>query len=249
MSQQNILKIVLVSITILFILILTIKRFAYFRPTYDFVQPRDTYIDIYEGNLHAWYKKGSSGKVILFCHGNAGNLSYRQEKLMEISKMGHSVLIFDYSGFGQSKGVPNEELCYANSSLFVDNLFRLGYRKENIIPYGESLGASVAVYTARKYNLNGVIIESGLPGVKYLIKSWHPILTLFCPLFDEFNTVNYLKGYKGKVFIVHCINDDIVPYKVTEEMRKYATVQYTMTGNHNNPNIPWIRVKEFINNL
>ncbi len=81
--------------------------------------------------------------------------------------MNHSVLIFDYSGFGQSRGVPNEQLCYANASLFVEYLVRRGYSLQNIIPYGESMGAAVAAYVTRKYNLPKIILESSLPGMKY----------------------------------------------------------------------------------
>jgi len=240
------LKITLVLIVILFILILIVKRFAYFHPSFKFVAPIESFDDIYEGNLHAWYKKGTTGKVILFCHGNAGNVSHRQDKLIEFLKMGHSVLIFDYSGFGHSRGVPNENLCYANASMFVEYLSRLGYQKENIIPYGESLGASVASYIARRYNLPCVVIESGLPSVKELIKVKFPLLSFLKVFFPEFNTVEYLTGYKGRIMVLHCVNDEIVPYSITEKMRNIATISIDMEGTHNNPKIPWKKIQEFL---
>jgi fermentation-respiration switch protein FrsA (DUF1100 family) len=243
------LKIFLITVVILFTTVLVVKRFAYFRPCYNFTAPLENYQDVYEGNLHAWYRKGTSGKVILFCHGNAGNLSHRQDKLIELLKMGHSILIFDYSGFGQSKGIPNEQLCYANADLFVNYLNRKGYKMSDIIPYGESLGAAVASYISRKYNLQMVIIESGLPGIKYLIKSWHPLLFFLGGIFSEFDTVSYLDGYKGKILVLHCINDEIVPYKITDKMRDFATKHIQMEGTHNNPVIPWKEVEEFITQI
>lgn len=239
-------KILLISLVFLFTITLVVKRFIYFRPCYAFRAPLETYEDVYEGNLHAWYKKGSSGKVILFCHGNAGNLSYRQDKLIEFLKMGHSVLIFDYSGFGQSKGIPNEQLCYSNADLFLNYLTRKGYQMSHIIPYGESLGASVASYIARKYNLKIVIIESGLPGVKYLANSLFPLLGI---VFNEFDTVSYLDGYKGTSLVLHCVNDEIVPYRLTEKMRQLATRYIDMEGTHNNPVIPWKEVETFIEKI
>lgn len=240
------LKLLLILIVILFVLILVIKRFAYFRPSYDFTVPRDNYQDIYEGNLHAWYKKGTSDKVILFCHGNGGNLSYRQEKFIEFSKMGYSVLIFDYSGFGQSRGVPNEQLCYANADIFVNYLLRKGYKLENIIPYGESLGAAVAAFIGRKYNLPKVILESSLPGVKYLIKFWYPILSFLSIIFDEFNTVSFMNGYRGKSLVLHCVNDEIVPYQTISELKPLATKFIDMEGSHNSPVIPWGEIQKFL---
>lgn len=240
-------KIVSILLAILFIIVLIIKRFAYFRPSYEFMPPQEKYQDIREGNLHAWYKSGPSGKVILFCHGNAGNLSYRQSKLAELSKMGHSVLIFDYSGFGQSRGVPSEQMCYANADMFVSLLLRKGYKKDSIIPYGESLGAAIAAYVARKYGLSAVIIEGGIPSIRSLLKFWYPkigpVLGLF---FYEFDTVNYLNGYRGKILVMHCIHDEIIPYQITNKVRDLAMISIDMDGSHNMPNIPWTEVQKFL---
>ena len=240
------LKIVIIVFAILFIITLVIKRFAYFRPSYEFMSPKDNYTDVFEGNLHAWYKQGPSSKVILFCHGNAGNLTMRQDKLIELSKMGHSVLIFDYSGFGQSRGVPNEQMCYANADVYLNYLLRKGYSKENIIPYGESMGASVASYIARKYNLPKVIIENGLPGIRYLIRNWYPRLFFLSYLFDEFHTVSYLTGYRGKALVMHCVNDEIVPIQCVKDMKELAYKFIVMEGNHNNPVIPWKEIETFL---
>lgn len=241
------LKIILIVITGLFILTLIVKRFTYFRPSYEFMTPRDNYQNVYEGNLHAWYKKGSTGKVILFCHGNAGNLTNRQDKLIEFSKMGHSVLIFDYSGFGHSRGIPNEQLCYNNACMFINFLTRNKYDINNIIPYGESMGAAVAAYVARRYNLSKLIIESGLPSIKNLIKSWYGILgTVLGIVFYEFNTISYLQGYRGQSLIMHSVHDEIIPYSTTNDLQELATKFVSIQGNHNKPVIPWGDVSAFI---
>lgn len=240
-------NIISILVVILFIIILVIKRFAYFRPSYEFIAPIENFQDIREGNLHAWYKSGTSGKVILFCHGNGGNISYRQNKLVEFLKMGHSVLIFDYSGFGQSTGVPSEDMCYSNADMFISYLVRKGYKKHNIVPYGESLGAAVASYVARKYSLPVLILEGGLPGINTLIKHWYPkIGPILGVIFNEFNTLSYLQGYKGRLMILHCINDEIIPYKVIQEMTEIADITISMDGSHNMPVIPWDQVKIFI---
>jgi hypothetical protein len=236
-------KIILVIFVFIFITTLVIKRFLYFRPSFSFVAPRENFQDIYEGNLHAWFKLGSD-KVVLFCHGNSGNLTHRQDKLIEFIKMGLSVLIFDYSGYGHSKGVPTEQMCYANGDLFFNYLLRKGFKMENIIPYGESLGASVASYLARKYNLPKVVIESGLPGIKYLLKHKYPYLPLGY-IFNEFDTITLLKGYKGNIMFLHCINDEIIPIQLFNGFLS-SSIFIKMDGGHNNPIIPWEEVKKFI---
>jgi hypothetical protein len=239
-------KIIFVVITVVFTMILVIKRFVYFRPTHNLLPPKDNYQDIYEGNLHAWYKKGSSGKVILFCHGNAGNLSHRQSKLAELHAMGHSVLIFDYSGFGQSRGVPNEEMLYANADMFIQYLLRNGYSKDHIVPYGESMGAAVAAYICRKYNLPRVILESSLPGVKFLAADKFGVFRFLSFIFNDFNTVFFMKGYRGRSLVMHCPGDEIIPYRLVDELVKNATVHVQMNGTHNNPQIDWKKVSDFL---
>lgn len=240
------LKIALILLALIFIVILTVKRFAYFQPTYEFLAPKHKFHDIYEGNLHAWFSSGEKDTVILFCHGNAGNLTNRQSKLLEFVKNGFSILIFDYNGFGHSSGIPSEESCYSSACRFVNFLRERGYR--NIIPYGESMGAAVAAYIAKLYNFPKVIIESGLPSIRTIIKSWSKILDLFLGfLFPEFNTVKYLKKYRGSALVLHSLDDEVISYDSTETMRNLPSVTpMEMYGIHNAPYIPWEKVIEFI---
>lgn len=239
-------KICIVFIVICFVMTLIIKRFIYFRPSYGLLPPKEKFEDIHQGNLHAWFKQNGE-KVILFCHGNAGNLSYRQDKLINFLQMGLSVLIFDYSGYGLSKGVPNEQLLYSNASMFVEYLLRRGYKLENIIPYGESLGGAVAMHIARKYNMRKVILESALPGVKYIMTDKYPMLKFLGVIFNEFDTVAFMNGYKGQSLVLHCVNDEIIPLKTIEPIRTMATKFIEMEGSHNIPIIPWKEIQNFVN--
>jgi uncharacterized protein len=238
-------KILIVILVFIFILTLIIKRFVYFRPGFSFESPRENFLDIYEGNLHAWFRNGTNDKVILFCHGNTGNLSQRQDKLIELIKLGYSVLIFDYSGYGHSKGVPNEDMCYSNVDIFFNYLLRKGFHKDNIIPYGESLGSAIASYIARKYKTPILIIESGIPGIKHIIKKRFKV-PLLDYVFNEFDTISFLRGYSGRILTLHCINDEIVPYEYMEEMKSLSTQFIDMDGSHNNPEIPYEEIHRFI---
>lgn len=238
-------KILIITFTTLVVLTLIIKRFVYFRPGFGFLPPRENFLDIYEGNLHAWYREGENDKIIFFCHGNAGNISHRQDKLLEFIKLGYSILIFDYSGYGQSKGVPNEDMCYANADMFFNFLLKKGFPKSKIVPYGESLGSAVACYIARKYNIPTVIIESGIPSIRDIVKKKYkiPLLDL---VFNEFDTLSFLNGYKGKSLVMHCINDEIIPYELMTDIKNISTVFLDLDGSHNDPVIPWEIVDSFI---
>ena len=47
--------------------------------------------------------------MILFCHGNAGNITHRIDILRALhDRVGAAVLMFDYRGYGRSEGKPDE---------------------------------------------------------------------------------------------------------------------------------------------
>jgi len=244
-NLEDIIKIILIVIAFLFIVILIVKRFLYFHPSYEFMNHETEFEDIMEGNVHAWFIHGDTSKVVLFCHGNAGNISHRQDKIISLNNIGFSVLIFDYTGFGHSKGVPTEEKCYHNACMFADILINK-YGRDNIVVYGESLGAAVGAHVVLKYRLPILIIESGLPGIKYYLKSRYRFLSFLGFLFNDFNTVDYLNGYHGRLLVLHCRNDEIISWDNVEKIRNIAEKVIEMNGGHNTPQIPWEEVKKFV---
>ena len=67
-------------------------------------------------NLSAWYVPARDERgVVLFCHGNAGNISHRLDSIRIFHDLGLSVLIFDYRGYGKSEGSPTEEGTYLDA--------------------------------------------------------------------------------------------------------------------------------------
>src|SRR5262245_17313193 len=84
---------------------------------------QDVWLQAYDGTrIHAWWcpYPGAQGAV-LYCHGNAGNLSYRGEALLQLRAALHqSILIFDYPGFGRSGGKPSEAGCHAAAEAAYD---------------------------------------------------------------------------------------------------------------------------------
>lgn len=244
---ENLIKIGLVVLVIIVIAVLLIKRFVYFQPSTEFMRYNNTYQDISEGNLHGWFVgKKENRPTVLICHGNGGNISHRQSLIDSITDLGYSVMIFDYSGYGRSRGIPSEAQLYHDVSVFTEMLMEF-VDKQNIILYGESIGAAVAAYAARKYQINTLIIDSGLPSIKKYIKARFSFLgALLGFLFSEFNTEIYLQGYNGRSLVMHSPTDEIIPYIITDVMRANATEVINIKGTHNNRTIPWDQVDSFI---
>ena len=96
--------------------------------------------------LFGWYVENrATAAMILWCHGNAGNIINRLENLRELYRLGLSVFLFDYRGYGRSQGRPSEEGLYQDSFGAHDYLTRTRMiRPERIVLFGRSLGAAVA---------------------------------------------------------------------------------------------------------
>ena len=160
--------------------------------------------------------------------------------------------MFDYSGFGKSKGSPSEKTCYKNGSDCVNYLLRNGYSEENIVLYGESIGCPIASYLANNYNIKNIILQAGPAGIKFIcetiLPSWLQWIKI---LFDDLNTFEYLKNYKknnsdSHVMIIHSESDEIVPYNQGLMMRPFCDRFIKSSGTHNNMIIPWKKIKEFL---
>ena len=244
-------KAVLIIVASIFIFILIVKRFLYFRPSLHFLPTRENYQEINNGHLNGWLlpgpnrAHGEKSKIILLCHGNGGNISHKEEKMISMRIMGYSVFVFDYSGYGKSGGVPSEQQLYDDASAIVA-LFRQTYQPEQIILYGESLGGPIATYVARRYSIPTLILESPLPSIKAVIETKYPMISFLSFLFPEFDTASYLNGYKGKSLLMHSHTDDIIPYESIKNLIMFSTEHIVIEGSHNNPIIPWDKIKIFL---
>ena len=78
----------------------------------------DVFLSAQDGvRLHGWYiPRQGSKRVLLFMHGNAGNISHRGESIAVFHRLGLNVLIFDYRGYGKSHGSPSERGLYQDAA-------------------------------------------------------------------------------------------------------------------------------------
>ena len=238
----------LILLFIVFVAFNTAKQKIYFRPetNCDFypVDIPDVFI---HHDIHAWHSQSTkSNKTILYCHGNAGNIGSRTDILKQWNDQGFSVLMFDYPGYGMSKGSPTEQSFYESGEKCMDYLLTQT-NKNNIILYGESIGCSVASHLASKYGSSCVVLQSGFSSIKDVAKHYMPVfLDWLLPFFHEFNTYDNLKKYKGHLMIMHSKEDEIIPYSNAEKLSHHTTNLYEITGSHNRPQFDIKRVSQFM---
>jgi fermentation-respiration switch protein FrsA (DUF1100 family) len=128
--------------------------------------------------LHGWFlpAAGESRGVLLFFHGNAGNISHRLDSLRILHDLGLAVLIFDYRGYGQSQGRVSEEGTYLDAEAAWRHLSEVrGIAENEIVLFGRSLGAAVAAHLAASHRPKALIMESSFTSVPDLAASYYRI--------------------------------------------------------------------------
>lgn len=227
---KGLLQPLFLSIGFLFILVIYfryIESRSVFYPTKEIeYSPKELGLDFQEvffkaqdnSELHGWFVPAKDARyTILFCHGNAGNISHRVEKLKFFHALGCNVFIFDYRGYGLSKGRPSEKAVYVDVKGAYDYLLSRTIPPEQIIGYGESIGTAVIIDLAVKHKMRGLIIDSAMSSAKDMVKTIYPFLPYWV-FSSRFDSENKIKAISIPKLIIHSINDEIVPFRLGKKL-------------------------------
>ena len=209
----------------------------------DWLAREDAWFETGDGvKLHGWYAGHEDPRaVILFCHGNAGNVTHRAETLHTLHEfVGASVLIFDYRGYGRSEGNPYEEGILADARAARAWLAqREGIAEKDVVMMGRSVGGAVAVDLAAKDGARGLVLEStfsSMPDVAAYHYRWLPVRWL---MRTRFNSLAKIGDYHGPLLQSHGDADTIIPYRFGRRLFDAANEPkqfVTLPGrDHNDP--------------
>lgn len=183
--------------------------------------------------LNGWlYSKPGSKLIVVFNHGNTGNIPTRRWKLESILESGASLFVYDYRGFGRSDGHPTVSGVIEDAETAVDYLIEVkGYSANDIVLYGESLGSCISSAVARKYRFKGLIIQSGCVSAETLCKEQVPVLNVYpSALFfkPELTNMDFLKGNHPPVIIIAGARDELIPVRHAQFMYDNANDPKTL---------------------
>lgn len=161
--------------------------------------------------LHGWWIRGSGRRVLLFFHGNAGNVSHRLERARLLTKqLGLDMVLVDYRGYGESSGKPSEAGLYEDGDTIYRCATDRGFRREQIVLYGESLGSAVALETALRHPCAAVILETPFLSIRAMAKTIYPFLPSFL-IRTRFDNERKIAALSTPKLIVAAERDEIVP--------------------------------------
>ena len=199
----------------------------------------DLYIDTQDGeSIHAWYIPAqNASKFVLFLHGNGGNIGNRLNTISILNNMGHSVLIIDYRGYGNSSGQPTELGTYKDAFAAFDYLMNSRMVEPgDIVIYGRSLGGAVAVWLASQVDSGGLIIESTFTRMVDMGKHRYPFLPARLLTRIHYDSLSHIRDVKCPVLGAHSPDDETVPYILGKSLvEAVPNLKYfvTLNGGHN----------------
>jgi len=164
--------------------------------------------------LFGWYIPARQERgVVLFCHGNAGNISHRLDSIRIFHDLGLTVCIFDYRGYGKSKGSPTESGTYLDAEAIWDYLIMVKrVPQEKIILFGRSLGSAVAAHLTLTHHAGALIIESGFTSVPDLGEKYFPYLPIRLLSRFRYATIEKIDRIHVPKLFIHSPRDEIIPY-------------------------------------
>jgi uncharacterized protein len=188
--------------------------------------------------LHAWWVPAENARgVVLFFHGNAGNISHRIDYLQMFNRLRYSTLIIDYRGYGKSTGSPSEEGTYRDAEAAWEHLrnVRLA-RPQDVVIAGESLGGAVGTWLAARTGPRAVLLFSTFTSVNDLGAQVYWFLPVRFLSRIGYNNLENQKRIRAPIFIAHSRDDEIVPYSHGRKLFEAAAEPKAfleMRGGHN----------------
>ena len=216
----------------------------------------DVYLETVDGEtLHGWWIPGEPNRgVLLFLHGNAGNISGRIEAMEPFLRLGLNVFVFDYRGYGRSTGTPSEEGLYRDAEAAWSYLTDArGMPPNRIILFGRSLGGGVATWLAGQTTPAALILEATFTSVPDVAQKQFPFLPVRWLARARFDNLERIGALHLPTLIIHSPDDDVIPFEHGQRLYEEASAPKSFLEieglHHNGFSVTGYRYGEGIDNF
>jgi fermentation-respiration switch protein FrsA (DUF1100 family) len=179
------------------------------------------------------YKAPKNKGLVLYSHGNAAAIDARfsNYRIGRLLKHGYSVFLYDYEGYGRSQGTVDYRYLLDDALAAYNYVLSLGYKPEEIIGFGESLGGGVTTELARLKPLKAIILDNTFTSPERWAKARlqlvhiYPTFTFPAPHYDN---LDYLRGQHPPCFIISGALDDTIPFSHSDQMKEEGGANTTL---------------------
>lgn len=186
------------------------------------------------------FKASDSKGVVLYFHGNAGNLESWGGVAAEFLSRSYDLFIIDYRGYGKSTGrILNEQMLHDDARAIYQFL-REKFREDHIVLYGRSIGTGIACRLARDNNPKMLILESPYFSLKEIAHRFIPIIPkafLDATFKYPMRTDLWISDVRCPIFIFHGTLDEVIPFDASPRLLKLIKSRHELIaipgGAHN----------------
>jgi predicted esterase len=185
-----------------------------------------------------WYIPGKqNNKIIVFCHGNSNNITWKKYILERLSNnFSCPIICIDYLRS------PEQSLdnMITRTEKLVEDLFAKGFDINQIVLFGESLGCAIALSIAHKYKIPNIINYIGFRRISDIVKAKIPYLgTIVSNFIYELDNELLIKLNNFNLTLLNSRDDKLVDFRHIEELAKSTSTELLeIKGSHNKPEIP-----------
>lgn len=209
--------------------------------------------------LHGWFLPNPDARrLIVYCHANAEHVADQANLVFRLqSHLAATVFVFDYRGYGRSRGKPHERGCVADGMAAQRWLAdREGVDTADIVVMGRSIGGGVGAAMAAEQGARALVLEATFPRMTDVAASLYPWLPVRLVMSNRYNSIRRIQKYNGPVFQCHGSDDEVVPVKLARRLfdaapgpnKQFYEVAY---GRHNDslPPAYYAALAEFLDRV
>ena len=172
--------------------------------------------------LHGWWIEGPGDRVLIWYHGNAGNVGDRLHNARWfVDRLGVDVVLVDYRGYGQSGGTPDEAGVYLDGMAVYDAVAARSVRAEDVVLFGRSLGGAVAIETALRRPAGALVLESVFRSVRALARE-HYWFVPSAVIRTRMDNESKIGRVEVPTLVLHGDRDAIVPISHGRRLHELA---------------------------
>ena len=207
--------------------------------------------------LNGWWIPCENARgTVIHCHGNAGNIGDRVWMAADFNRLGVNVFLFDYRGYGLSRGIPTERGTYLDARAAYEVVRAKYGDAENppVIVHGQSLGGAVAVQLALDKPVRGLMVESTFSSVPEMARILYPGLPVWRLCSFKYDSLSKVGRLGIPKLFAHSREDDLVPFELGRKLYEAAAQPkqfIQLTGGHNEAGWPaspayWSAIERFV---
>jgi fermentation-respiration switch protein FrsA (DUF1100 family) len=210
------------------------KGIVFFPESHLEATPKDYRMDDYEDvffpakdgtRLHGWFVSGPDERaVLLWFHGNAGNISHRLHNLKKLhDALQIPIFIFDYREYGMSEGEISKSGTFSDAQgAFRYLIDEKGIKSSSVLLFGRSLGTALAVDIASKEQCLGIILEAAFTSTDDIMQRYFPFFTPPRMSGVKYDSLSLIHHIQSPILFIHGQHDQTIPVSMARRLFETA---------------------------